>query len=171
MRYVLATISYILLAGCAQVDDVMDSLSGVKLSLVVLRSGPVELSTAPTVFQLATAAEVLGKDTSVCVVLAGNIPHEKRDAEVDRLLKGAKLSALVLTIDGTERTWECNATHWNLYGRVLPSEELSACVIPSCGNASLPTGSKVSSITISSAPALHTIGAYWESTNTFDRGN
>jgi len=147
----------------------MDSLFGIKHNIEVLAPSALDLSPAEVSFTPPTETEVVGKISSVCVVLAGGVPGKGSDKEVDRLLNGAKLSATVTTSNGVAHKFTCLGRVWALSGRIVPADEIAACVSPSCAKEAIPIGSKVRSIGITSSSPIHALGAYWESTAAFDQ--
>lgn len=84
-------------AGCTPSEDFLDTLFGIKHNVAILAPAEFELSQTPVSFS-PTDAEVVGKESSVCVVLAGGMPGRDSEAEVKRLLNGAKLRATVTTM-------------------------------------------------------------------------
>ena len=156
--------------GCSPTGDFLDALFGVRHNVVVLFSAPTELSMDPKTFSLTTA-EVVGKSSEVCVVLAGDVPGKGMESEVKRLLGGAALLAVVSTTDGHTHELRCPASSWRLNGSIVSTKEIAACVRPSCGKVTLPLGAKVQSVAISASAPVHALGAYWGSTNAYDRGN
>src|SRR5690348_7764904 len=120
------------LVGCAPSDDFMDSLFGIKHSSVVLTSSAFELSQTPVSFAPPTEAEVSGKLSNICVVLAGDVPMKSSEMTGEHLLNGAKIKAIVTTDAGATREFSCQGVGWAMSGRVVPSNEITACVHPSC---------------------------------------
>ena len=157
------------LIGCAPSDDFMDSLFGIKHNSVVLASSAFELSRTPVSFAPATGAEVSGKLSNICVVLAGGVPSKSSEKEGERLLNGAQIKASVSTDAGATHEFSCQGIGWAMSGRVVPSDEITACVHPSCAKQTLPVGSKIRSISISASAPVHVLGAYWYSTSAFDQ--
>jgi hypothetical protein len=147
----------------------MDTLFGIKHNVVVLASSAVEFSQTPVSFTPATDAVVVGKQSSICVVLAGNVPLKGFDEKAESLLNGTKISAVVTAGDGTTHEFGCQGNGWAMSGRVVPSNELTACVQPTCAKQALPNGLKVRSVSISSSVPLHALGAYWYSTAALDQ--
>ena len=154
-------------AGCTPPEDFVDTLFGVKHNVAILAPAAFELSQTPVSFS-PTDAEVVGKESSVCIVLAGAMSIKDTDTETQRLLNGAKLRAVVTTSSGITQNFTCLGRGWLLRGRILPSNEIMACLSPSCSHPELPVGTKVQSVTISSTAPVHALGAYWESTSAFD---
>lgn len=146
----------------------MDALFGIKHNLVVLTPTVVELSRVPVDFTPPTEAEVVGKLTNVCVVLAGGVPLKGSEKEGERLLKGAKISATVTTVEGATHEFSCQGIGWAMSGHIVPSNEITACVHPSCAKQTVPVGSKIRLVSISSNTPVHALGAYWYSTAAFD---
>ena len=160
------------LAGCTPPEDFLDSLFGIKHNVVVLTSGALELSQAAVILTPPVEAKVVGKESHVCVVLTSGepgAPWKDIENEVQRLLNGAKLSATVTTSDGTTHAFQCQGTSWAHDGRVLPSNEIAACLQLGCSKQAIPIGSTVKSVAISSTAPVRALGAYWDSTAAFDR--
>ena len=157
------------LASCAPSEDFMDTLFGIKRNVVVLTSSAVEFSQTAVSFTPPTEAEVVGKQSSVCIVLSGGVPLKGMEKEVERLLNGAKISATVTAADGSTHEFGCQGSGWAMSGRVAPSNEVTVCVQPSCAKQTLPVGSKIRSVSISSGVPVHALGAYWYSTAALDR--
>lgn len=157
-------------AGCVPPDDFADAFFGIRHNVVVLASGPFELSRTPTLFTPSAEAEVVGKHASVCVVLAGDVPVKGSENEVQRRLDGAAIKAVVTTGDGATHEFSCAGSGWAKNGRILASDEITACVHPNCSKQAELVGSKIRSIALSSTAPVHALGAYWESTAAFDRG-
>lgn len=147
----------------------MNSLFGIKHSDVVLASSAFELSQKPVSFAPPTEAAVAGKLSNVCIVLAGGVPLKGSEKEGERLLNNAKIKAIVTTDVGVTHEFGCQGIGWAMSGRVVPSNEITACVHPSCAKQVLPVGSKIRSISISSTGPVHALGAYWYSTAAFDQ--
>ena len=170
MKRILACfLACLSVAGCAPSEDFMDSLFGIKHSFVILTSSPVELSQVPVTYSPSTEPEVAGKLSSVCVVLAGDVPIKGSEKEGERILNGAKISATVTTGEGATREFSCQGIGWAKSGHVVPSNEITACVHPSCAKQTLPIGSKIRSVSISSTAPVRVLGAYWYSTAAFDQ--
>lgn len=168
-RTLVFCIAYLSLVGCAPTEDFMDALFGIKHNLVVLTPKAFVLSQKPISFTPATQAEVVGKLTNVCVVLAGGVPQKGSEQEGERLLNGAKVGATVITGGGATHEFGCQGVSWAMSGHIVPSNEIAACVHPSCAKQALSVGSKVRSVSISSTVPIHVLGAYWYSTAAFDR--
>jgi|KBSMisStandDraft_5_1062788.scaffolds.fasta_scaffold41116_3 hypothetical protein len=160
---------FIGLAACTPSEDSLESLFGIKHNVVVLASSALELSPAEVSFTPSTEAEAVGEESSVCAVLAGGVSVKDSDNEVQRLLNGATLDATVTTSDGATHEFKCQSSRWALSGRVVPSNEIAACVQPSCSRQAIPIGSKVRSIAISSTAPVHALGIYWASSSASDR--
>jgi len=154
-------------AGCTPSEDFLDTLFGIKHNVAILAPAAFELSQTPVSFS-PTDAEVVGKESSVCIVLAGATSIKDTDTETQRLLNGAKLRAVVTTSSGITQNFTCLGRGWLLRGRILPSNEIMACLSPSCSQSAPPVGTKVQSVTISSTAPVHALGAYWDSTSAFD---
>lgn len=142
---------------------------GIKHNVVLLSAKPLELSPTPTRFT-PTHAEAVGKTSSVCVVLGGGVKGGDVDRQVQRLLRGAKLSATVTTGDAATHVLNCQSSGWALYGQIFPSDEITACVEASCPRQAIGVGSRIKSIALSSSVPIHVQGAYWTSTNSGDTG-
>jgi len=155
------------LTGCAPSDEDFPALRNAKNNVVVLSQGALAISPEPTKFAPIAGAEVVGRDSGVCVVLASGVPGEEGDqSDVLRLLGGAELRAVVVTSDGTDHDFNYQGSSWALRGKLCPTGELTACAHPS----SLPliaAGSKIHSVSISSTSPVHALGVYWSSTDAF----
>jgi len=147
----------------------MDSLFGIKHNVALLSADAFDLSPTEVKLIPLTAAEVVGKESRVCVVLASDVPGKGSDKEVERLLNGAKLSATVATNSDVIHNFKCQGSGWAMSGRIVPKNEITACVQPSCAKRAISIGSKVLSVAISSTAPVHALGAYWDSTAAFDR--
>ena len=155
-----------MLVGCTPSEDSMDTLFGIEHNTVVLASSAVELSKTPVSFTPPTEAKVVGKETSVCVVLGGGIPiksNEQFEREMQRLLNGATINASVTTSDGATHEFSCQGSGWAMVGRIVPSDEITARISPGCTKEALPVGSKIRSVSISSTVPVHALGVYWQS--------
>jgi hypothetical protein len=172
MRILACSLICLGLGGCAPSEDFMDSLFGIKHNVVVLTSSALDVSQIETSFTPATDAEAVGKESSVCVVLAAGepgVPWKDTENEANRLLNGAKLSATVTTSDGATHEFQCQGINWSRNGRIVPSNEIAACVQQSCSKQAISVGAKVRSIALSSTAPVHALGVYWNSTAAFDR--
>ena len=160
------------LAGCTPPEDFLDWLFGIKHNVVVLTSGALELSQVAISLTPSVEAKVVGKGSRVCVVLASGelgASWDNTQNKVQHLLNGAKLSATVTTSDGTTREFQCQGTGWARSGHIVPSNEIAACLQLGCSKQAIPIGSIVKLIAISSTAPVRALGAYWESTDAFDR--
>ena len=169
MKLIIACwIACLCLVGCTPSENFMDSLFGIKHNVVVLASSALNISPAEVSFT-PSKAEVVGNESRVCIVLAGGVPGEGSDKEVERILNGAKLSATVTMDDGVNYEFRCQGSGWALSGRIVPANEVTACVLPSCKEKAMPLGSKVRSAAISSTLPIQALGVYWDSTGAFDQ--
>ena len=156
------------LVGCSSADEFIDSLFGIKHNVAILGRGGIDISSTPTKLMPVTHAEVVGKSSAVCVVVAGGIAVKDSEKEVQRILNGAKLSAKVAMSDGSTHEFSCRGSGWALSGHIVPENEVSACLRQSCASQVITIGVTVSSIAISSTAPVHALGAYWDSTSAYD---
>ena len=161
----------IALVGCSSADDFIDSLFGIKHNAVILARGGIDISSTPTILTPVTHAQVVGKSSDVCVVLAGGIAAKDSEKEVQRILNGAKLRAEITMSDGSRHEFNCPGSGWALNGRIVPENEVAACLRQSCASQLLTIGATVSSVAISSTAPVHALGVYWDSTSAYDRAS
>jgi hypothetical protein len=117
----------------------------------------------PVTFTPLSNAEVVGKDASICLVLKGGVPLGDGEGEVLRILDGVKINATITTEGGVVHEFGCLSKNWERSGRIAPSGEIAACVRSSCGNRTVPVGTKVRSVSISTSGPLSAMGVYWHS--------
>jgi len=156
------------LIGCTPSENFVDTLFGVNHNVAVFAPAPLDLSPTVASFSL-TDAEIVGKEFGVCVVLGEAAMGKDIEAAVQGVIKGAKLRATITTDSGTTQDFTCQGSSWSLKGRVVPSNEIAACLSPGCSQHGLPVGTKLKSVEISSTSTVHALGAYWFSTASFDR--
>ena len=159
------------LVSCVPSGDTMETLFGIEHNTVILASSAIELSPTPLGFVPSTEAKVVGKEYGVCVVLAGGRDPKNIEEEAQRFLKGAQISATVTTNDGAVHEFSCMSYGWAKTGRIVPSDEIRACVQPGCTKQGLPVGTEIRSVSISSTAPVHALGAYWNSTAAFDQSS
>jgi hypothetical protein len=169
-RLLTCCLTCLSLGGCNASADFFDSLFGIKHNVVILASKTIELSPTEVTFT-PTEAEIVGKESRVCVVLGSgkpNAPWKETESDAQGILGGSKISAVVNTANGVKNELQCQGISWARYGRVVPSNEIAACVQLNCSRARMPIGSKVVSVGIAASAPVHALGAYWDSTSAFD---
>jgi hypothetical protein len=166
MTRTLVATTAIFLAGCDfNLDKAADFVTGRAANQVVLSSQPIVLTQKAIGFGSNESMKVMGEATFVCVVLKDGVVLQNQRV-MDQLfadaLHGAKISVAMLASDGTRVPMHEPMQGWAKFGKVLPQNELSACASMGC-KPSLPAGTVISKIEISSAPDLRVNGVYWES--------
>jgi len=167
MRALLLIVLWSLLSGCDLIADKVSSvLFGVKDSAVVLSSTPQVLTETPIAFTSTVPMTVLGEWTSVCLVLRDSVPldHQpKMDALFAEAMHDSRVTVVVHTSEGTQKTLMPPMIAWRKFGKILSRDELSGCASASC-EARLPMGVVINKIEISARPNLEIKGVYWRST-------
>ncbi len=168
MRRLLIVAAIALVSGCdSSLDKTLDLLfDKEETNLVVLSKQPVLLSRKLTTLTSQQTMKVVGESTFVCFVLRGDIPlqdNKTMDAAYGTVVHDAKVKADVVLVSGDRISLHEPMMAWNMYGKVIKSNELSACASASCGSGRLPVGSEVRKIAVSSEPSLLVQGIYWES--------
>lgn len=151
------------LTGCNQM---LAFLPGFNSQEVMLSDKPATLGTKPIRFSGDQPLKIVGKTSDFCVTLSKDEPNvEDTDAQFERLMGGAKLSAVLNASDGKKYPWTCNG--WSFYPNNSGSGKMSACFSWEC-NQTPPKGTEITSIDVSSDRPLPIFGADWSSTSAFD---
>jgi len=146
-------------------DNALDLLSGREVNLVVLAQQPLRLTSEVATFTFLEPIKIIGESTTVCFALRGEVPLQ--DSKVMEQLfttamQGSKVSVAVILASGDRVTLHQPLQAWRMYGRIIKTNELSACASTPC-KAKLPAGAQVARIEVSAEPALQVQGVYWES--------
>ena len=167
MRGLLIGAAIALVSGCdSGPDKMLDLLLCRETNLVVLRQQPVLLSGKLTTLTSQQTMKVIGESTFVCFVLRGDIPlqnNKAMDEAYGAVVHDAKIKVDAFLASGDRISLHEPMMAWNMYGKVIKSNELSACASALCGSGGLPIGSEVRRIEVSSDPSLLVQGIYWES--------
>lgn len=151
------------LSGC---DKMLAFLPGFNRQDVVLSDQPAMLGTKPIRFSGDQPLKIVGKTSDFCVTLSNDEPNvDDTNAQFEKLMGGAKLSAVLNTADGKKYPWTCNG--WSFYPNDSGRGRMSACFRWEC-NKTPPTGTEITSIDVSSDRPLRIFGADWSSTAAFD---
>ncbi len=133
---------------------------------VVLSDKPMVLGMRARRFTSAAPLKVMGVTSDFCVVLAKDVAKNANiDATVEKLKGGARLSAVLHEIGGSDVVWKCGG--WSLSQDEFSRGTLSACLKWECNQAP-PKGTEITSIDLTSSRPLHILGANWSSTDAFD---
>ena len=153
MKRLLFSVCIVIVAGCSQ-GDPLDFLFGLKRNTVVLSEAALDVSSIPQTFVPSSRAEVLGKNSLVCIGLGIDKPDLSRSSqELDKLVK-VRLVAVVHSADGHAYDFTCPS--------ILLEGAYSACVSPTC-RTNIPRGTEVKSVTVSASGVMHGTGAFWVS--------
>ncbi len=171
MKFAAALFALLALAACSKVQRIIDAMTGKTTNIIVLADQPLMIGATQIVLPAADA-RVVGKDTSVCFLLRGNVPSKqmmKLGDELDAVVQDAGVSVSILSNTGQRTALLSHGQAWSMYGVILPEDELSICFSVRCGTASLPIGTEVVDVTLSATNPLQVFGVYWQSTDTFDQ--
>ena len=169
--------SLLSLSGCNRIGQTLDqtmeqlmgALTGENNQTLVLQKLPLTIDPTGVILTSKETMRVLGTDSSVCLVLKsghGESIQNNENKQFEEAMHSSILDASLKTKDGKSYQLKSQGQAWRMYGVLSANEEISACY-STCGE-HIPTGSEVSEIKIKANPPLKTLGAYWESTNTFD---
>ncbi len=167
MRHVVLVLMVALvmatLSGCRQM---LSFLPGFNSQEVTLSDKPAMLGTKPIRFSGDQALKIVGKTSDFCVIISKDEPNvEDTDAQFEKLMGGAKLSAVLNASNGKKYPWTCNG--WSFYPNDSGRGRMSACFRWEC-NQTPPTGTEITSIDVSSDRPLRIFGADWSSSSAFD---
>ena len=114
MRVVVSVLMLVaffsVLVGC---DRLSDLLPGLNHQEIVLSDKPAMLGVKAVRFSADEPLKIMGKTTDICVTLASDVPNsDDTDADYEKLMGGANLSAVLHARDGKKYTWSCNG--WSL---------------------------------------------------------
>lgn len=152
-----------LLAGCEQIANLFPVLNNQE---VVLSDKPATLSAKPTRFTSDKTLKVVGMTSDLCVTLSNDAPDTgDEDAEYEKLMGGAKLSAVLHAGNGKSYNWTCNG--WSYGPNGSGSGRMEACFRWECNKAP-PKGTEIKSFDVTSNRPLRILGARWSSTAAFD---
>lgn len=84
------------------------------------------------------------------------------DREFERAMHGARVRVVIELTTGDRLPLDQPLMAWNMFGKIVKSDELSACASAPCST-KLPVGAQVSRIEVSSEPSLAVQGIYWSS--------
>jgi hypothetical protein len=167
MRRLSIVAAVALVSGCDfNLDKLFDFLMGKETNVVVLSKQPTLLSETVSTLTSPETMKVIGESTYVCFALRGDIPLQNSkvmDEAYGAAIHNAKVKVDVVLASGDRISLHEPMEAWNMYGKVIKGNELSACASASCGSGRLPVGSEVRKIEVSSKPNLLVQGIYWES--------
>lgn len=137
---------------------------------VVLSDEPLILGAEAMRFSAKEPLKVVGMTSDLCVRLSndasGGSSADKVDTEYERLMKGARLSAVLHGNDGKDYPWACG-TGWSFSPGKSGRGALDACLKWEC-NRTPPKGTELSSVDLMSDRPLQILGVRWSSTDSFD---
>ncbi len=151
------------LPGCRRM---LGFLPGFNNQEVTLSDKPAVLGREPIRFSGDQPMKIVGKTSDFCVILSKDEPNvDDTDAQFEKLMGGAKLSAVLNAADGKKYPWTCNG--WSFSPDQSGRGSMSACFRWEC-NQTPPTGTEITSIDVTSDRPLRILGADWSSTAAFD---
>lgn len=173
MRKLIFLFSF-LITGCDQkLDQLMEKAAGHETNSVVLAKEPMFLDSNGISLHSAEAMLVVGKSSSLCLVLKTGVPlapQPTMDKLFEDAMRGATVTASLKMKNGEVFTLSQPGQAWAKFGHISSGDEISACL--SCTCSPQPAiGSQVAEVTVASSSPLKVLGAYWESTNAFDQIN
>jgi len=140
--------------------DVFAPFTGHGETIAVVTAEPVVLTEQGVTFEPKEPLKVAGEFNFVCLVLRDGVPSKDQGEIYRRAVGQAQIAVSVSLSDGIRAKLLQPMPGWADSGRVLASEELSACASLGC---TPPTGSTVKKIEVTSAPALTVKGIFWQS--------
>jgi hypothetical protein len=156
----------LMLGGCDSGSQrVLDFLTGHDSNVVVLTQQPMVITHEMATLTSSEAMKVVGELTSVCFALRGGLPLQNSnimDREFKSAMHGAKVKVIVEFTTRDRLPLDQPMMAWNLNGKIVGSDELSACASTACP-IRLPVGAQVSRIEVSSDSSLAVQGIYWTS--------
>ena len=125
------------------------------------------------VFEFSSGAQIVGNDTSVCVLLTDGLALNKSRSMEDEFKKLSKDAEIIVLISVNNKSYKLSSPNraWKKYGVFGGRDELYACSNLSVEKTDIKTGDLVSSISISSDTEINVMGIFWESTNRWDKIN
>jgi hypothetical protein len=141
-----------------------DVLTGHDSTVVVLAARPMVITAQTATLTSSEVMKVIGEWTSVCLALRGGLPLQHStvmDHEFDAAMHGARVRVVLELTNGDRVSLAQPMMAWNMDGKIVKSNELSACASP-C-DTKLPVGTQVSKIDVSSDSPLAVQGVYWSS--------
>jgi hypothetical protein len=157
---------FLIIGGCdSDSKKVLDFLTGNDSNVVVLARRPMVIAQGQTTLQSSEVMKVIGESTSVCFALKGGVPLQNAnvmDTEFQTTMHGARVKVVIELTTHELISLDQPLMAWSMFGKILKSDELSACASPSCST-QLPVGAEVSRIYVSSEPSLAVQGVYWSS--------
>ena len=152
MRQPILILSMAVLAGCGRFDP-LDILFGPTRTTVILSPGSLEVSAKPQTLRPSSVAEVLGKDSVVCIGLESNAVDPRNAGQaLDRF---AQVQMLAVVHSNNGKTYEFKRP-----SIMFEDDALSACVGPD-RSTTIPKGAKIDSLVLSSAQPVHGTRALW----------
>jgi hypothetical protein len=155
-----------IIGGCgSSSQNAFENLTGHDSNVVVLAKQPILIAGARTTLTSSEVMKVNGESTSVCFSLRGGLPLQNSDVmdrEFARAMHGARVRVVIELTTGERVALDQPLMAWNMFGKIVKSDELSACASIPCST-KLPVGARVSRIEVSSEPSLAVQGIYWSS--------
>ena len=151
------------LAGC---DRLLGLVPGMNRQEVVLSDKPMMLGVKAVRLTPDEPLKIVGKTTDFCVTLSNDAPNsDDTDADYEKLLGGADLSAVLHARDGKKYSWTCNG--WSFFPNDSGNGRMDACFRWECNKAPL-KGTEITAIDVTSDRPLRILGAHWSSSASFD---
>jgi hypothetical protein len=142
-------------------------MPGQKRTTVVLVDHPTTIPVSGLVLRGHEPMLIQGKDSAVCLVLAGGVPSRESQTAIEKALGGTSITSELRMKSGKRFTHSDISQGWALRGRIESSNEISACSTCACGP--WPSvGDEVSEIHLRVSAPLSIKGVYWESTSSLD---
>jgi hypothetical protein len=157
---------FLIIGGCdSGSKKILDFLADHDSNVVVLARQPIIISQEQTTLQSSEVMKVIGESTFVCFALKGGLPLQKAsvmDTEFQTTMHGSRVKVVIELTTHDQISLDQPMMAWNMFGKILKSDELSACASTSCST-QLPVGAEVGKIYVSSEPSLAVQGVYWSS--------
>jgi hypothetical protein len=157
---------FLIIGGCDfGSKKVLDFLTGHDSNVVVLARQPMVIAQGQTTLKSSEVMKVIGESTSVCFALKGGFPLQNAnvmDTEFQTAMHGARVKVVIELTTHDRISLDQPLMAWNMFGKILKSDELSACASTSCST-QLPVGAEVGRIDVSSEPSLAVQGVFWSS--------